>query len=375
MSHKGLTWDHPRGRDALVAAARAATENGLELVWDTHPLEGFESTPIEQLAEEYDVIVLDHPHLGDALKHRCLRPLDELFDPDTVESWRRGASGPSLASYELDGHLWALPLDAATQVAATRLDLAGAAPTLWREVVELAARAPVALSLAGPHALLTFASVCVALGEEPGTRAPGFVSEPTGRRALELMTALAGRAPARSHTMNPIALLGTMTQDDTLAHCPLVYGYVNYASPGLERRVTFTDAPRLTPDGRPGSTLGGTGLALTRRCDPTPELLAHLRELLSPQTQEEFIPVHAGQPAMASAWRSEQVDRAAGGFYSGTRETVSRAWVRPRHAGYIRFQTEGAQVVREVVLGRTSAASGLRRLDELFTTGKQEATR
>jgi multiple sugar transport system substrate-binding protein len=119
-SYRGLTWDHPRGRDALIAAARGS---GLDLTWDVHPLSGFESTPIEQLAERYDVIVLDHPQLGDAIRHDCLQPLDEVVDADFV--------GPSVASYRMNGRLWAWPLDAATQVAATRVDLVGEPPRLW----------------------------------------------------------------------------------------------------------------------------------------------------------------------------------------------------------------------------------------------------
>jgi len=43
----GLTWDHPRGYNALAAAAEAS--GGL-LHWDKQPLEGFESHPIGELA-------------------------------------------------------------------------------------------------------------------------------------------------------------------------------------------------------------------------------------------------------------------------------------------------------------------------------------
>ncbi|MFI5694098.1 hypothetical protein ACIA58_19785 [Kribbella sp. NPDC051586] len=346
---RGLTWDHPRGRDALVAAAPDW------LTWDVHPLSGFESTPIEQLAERYDVIVLDHPHLGDALRYNCVQPLDEIVD-DFV--------GPSLASYRMDGKLWALPLDAATQVAATRVDLAGAPPRLWSDVIELSRRTPVALSLAGPHALLTFASICVALGEEPE-----FVPTPTAQRAFELMTELAGRAPQHSLSLDPIGLLEDMTSDDTVAHCPLVYGYVNYASVKLDRPVTFTDAPSDRPGSRPGSTIGGTGLAVTKRCSLTPELADHLRWLLSATVQESFIPEHSGQPARLSAWTSDQVNAPVADFYRATLRTIASAWVRPRYAGYIAFQTAASEVVREVVSGAVPIATGLDRIKSLHSEG------
>ncbi|WP_329000776.1 hypothetical protein OHA18_40890 [Kribbella sp. NBC_00709] len=348
---RGLTWDHPRGRDALMAVAPDG------LTWDVHPLSGFESTPIEELAERYDVIVLDHPHLGDALRHNCLQPLDDLVDGEFV--------GPSVASYRMDGKLWALPLDAATQVAATRVDLAGVPPRLWSDVIELSRRTPVALSLVGPHALLTFASICVALGEEPD----GFEPTPIAGRALELMIDLASRAPRHTLSLDPIGLLADMTADDAVAHCPLVYGYVNYASVALDRRVTFTDAPSERPGSRPGSTIGGTGLAVSTRCEVTPELAAHLQWLLSATAQDSFIPEHSGQPARLSAWTSDQVNAPVGDFYRGTLRTITSAWVRPRYAGYIAFQIAASEVIREIVAGAVPIAVGLDRISSLHKEG------
>ena len=360
-SYRGLTWDHPRGRDALVAAG-----GELDLVWDVHPLSGFESTPIEELAERYDVIVLDHPHLGDALAHRCLQPVDEFL--------AAGAefAGPSLASYRMDGRLWALPLDAATQVAATRADLVEP-PQLWSEVVELSHRAPVALSVAGPHALLTFASICCALGEEPGA-AERFVPA-TGVRALELMTDLTARAPRHTVSLDPIGLLADMTSDDTVTHCPLVYGYVNYAAVELDRRLTFTDAPSERPGSRPGSTIGGTGLAVSARCEVGPDLAEHLRWLLSATAQESFVPGHSGQPAGLSAWTAPAVNAPVGDFYRATLRTIAAAWIRPRYAGYIGFQSAASEVIREVLSGASSISAGLDRIDTLHSTSRQAVER
>ncbi|TWD81726.1 carbohydrate ABC transporter substrate-binding protein (CUT1 family) [Kribbella amoyensis] len=365
-AYRGLTWDHPRGRDALVAAS--GTMPGATIDWDTHPLSGFESTPIADLASRYDVIVLDHPHLGEALAHDCLRPLDEVFDPGDLRRWATETAGPSFASYTLDGHVWALPLDAATQVAATRVDLAGEMPVLWSDVVALSQRVPVALSVAGPHALLTFASICVALGEEPGG-SEGFVAAATGTRALELMTDLVARAPRYTVELDPIGLLEDMVHGDSVAHCPLVYGYVNYSATTLDRRVSFTDAPSSVPGGRVGSTLGGTGLAVTRRCEVTPELVEHLGWLLSRDAQEAFIPAHSGQPSLRSAWLADSVNDPVGGFYRDTLRSVTQAWVRPRYDGYIAFQTEAAEVVRSVVTGGSSIAAGSSELDTLYLNG------
>ncbi|WP_394551755.1 hypothetical protein ACDF64_12880 [Agromyces sp. MMS24-JH15] len=367
--YRGLTWDHPRGRVALEQAAATATDaSGDPLIaWDVHPLEGFESTPIDGLAERYDVIVLDHPHLGDALEHRAIRPLDEVFDAAFLDAVRADAVGPGAASYTLDGRLWALPLDAATQVAASVPDLVPEAPGTWSEVLELAASSPVGLSLAGPHALLTFASLCVALGEEPAvTPERGFVGVEVGAEAFDLLARLAARMPAGVADLNPIGLLERMRSARDVAYVPLVYGYATYASG--PRALRFDDAPAARRGGRRGSTIGGTGIAISSRCRPDAALVDHLMGLLDPETQRTFLPANDGQPGLRSAWTDAAVDAAAGGFYRRTLATIEDSWVRPRVPGYIPFQANGSAILRDALLhgGGGGGAAALAELDRAY---------
>lgn len=322
-SFLGLTWDHPRGREALQAAGYA------DLRWDVQPLEGFESSPIDDLASRYDLLVLDHPHLGDALAADCIRPLDDLFTAAELQAWAAEAVGPSARSYQRDGKTWALPLDAATQVSARRPDLLPTAPAAWADALTL--DVPTAPSLAGPHAFLSFCSIAVSLG---GDIDENFFDRGIAVDALAILAELAHRAPAGTETLNPIGLLELMSSTDELAYIPLVYGYVNYSP-----RVAFGTPPIGS---RIGSTIGGTGIAVTRRCEPTPALLDHLRWLLAPATQGGFIPQHSGQPSARSAW----ADPALGDFYRDTLETIEGSWVRPRFAGYIPFQSKASAIIR-----------------------------
>ena len=118
------------------------------------------------------------------------------------------------------------------------------------------------------------------------------------------MATLHGRMPEAVRALNPIALLTAMSAGDDVALCPLVYGYVNYARSGERpgRPLAFHDAPRTRKGGRRGSTLGGTGLGISRRCRVTPALVAHLRWLMSADAQARFIPAHDGQPSRREAW-------------------------------------------------------------------------
>jgi multiple sugar transport system substrate-binding protein len=237
-----------------------------------------------------------------------------------------------------------------------------APPATWDEVLAWAGKWPTALSLAGPHAALTFMSICVALGEPPASEDPNvFVSAVTGSTALSIMDRLARPSAAWTRTLNPIGLLEAMASGAELSLVPLVYGYVNYAAsgPNGRKRVTFHDAPAARRGGRPGTTLGGTGLAVTRRCKVTPALIDHLRWLMSDGVQERFIPDHDGQPSRRSAWRDADVNRAWGNFYRNTERTLEAAWVRPRHRGYIAFQATASAMIREWLEAAPSSPGAL----------------
>ncbi|MGO4429043.1 carbohydrate ABC transporter substrate-binding protein, partial [Streptomyces sp. MCAF7] len=167
------------------------------------------------------------------------------FPAVQLEHWRGRTVGACYESHVLDGRLWALPLDAAAQVAAARPDLMAdhPMPRTWDEV--LALPVPLTLCLGGPHALLTFCALCVALGEEPG-RGPEFVSRETGGAALDTMARLLARGDPRLWRLGPVGLLAAMASAEGPAYCPLVYGYAPATQSG-PYPLTFADAPAHYP--------------------------------------------------------------------------------------------------------------------------------
>ncbi len=295
----------------------------------------------------------------------CLVPLEEVFSAERIAAWHARTVGPAMRSYSYAGRHWALPLDVATQVMASRPDLLPEPPPrAWEQVVRLSEIRPVALAIAGPHAILHLFAICAALGDAP--EGDDLLAEAVWVEAFGILSRLHARIPPGTAGLNPIGLLDAMARTDAIALVPLVYGYVNYASvaPGL-RAVAFDDAPVAAPGGRHGSVLGGTGMALTRRARPSGALLDHLAWLLSTEAQVRFIPDHQGQPSARAAWQDERVNARAGGFYRRTIATVDDALLRPRHDGYIAFQTRAASLVRaalesgadpRVTLGEVRAA-------------------
>jgi multiple sugar transport system substrate-binding protein len=129
----------------------------------------------------------------------------------------------------------------------------------------------------------------------------------------------------------------------------LIYGYVNYGRPANATLapISFANAPRQSVGGRPGSTLGGTGIGISTRCQPSSQLLNHLRWLMSEDAQSGFIPAHDGQPSRRSSWHNATVNAQWNGFYEHTADTLENAYVRPRFNGAIAFQTRCSQLIRD----------------------------
>ena len=101
---KGMTWSHPRGYDPMVACSRLWKERtGVEIDWDKRSLQDFESFPVEELARTYDLIVIDHPHVGEITAQSCLAPLDIAGREQERDALEDGSVGGSYASYLWQG--------------------------------------------------------------------------------------------------------------------------------------------------------------------------------------------------------------------------------------------------------------------------------
>ncbi|WP_244598304.1 carbohydrate ABC transporter substrate-binding protein [Pseudohoeflea suaedae] len=375
---KGLTWDHPRGFNALDAASRDTSVPGSgKIAWDVQPLEGFESAPIADLCARFDLVVLDHPHVGEAVEADCLHAMEDIFGNELVSELEAVSIGPSLSSYRFHGKHWALPLDAATQVMAVRPDMLPEVPVEWDDVLALIDRgAPVAASIAGPHAVLSFFSICAALGEPPAVADPDvLVGGETGAKAYAILSKIVRAMPEKAKALNPIGLLDLMGREDGIALCPLIYGYVNYSKPGQGREpLRFHNAPRVS-GGHPVGTLGGTGIAISKRCIPDVALKEHILWLMGKTAQCGFIPAHDGQPSRREAWFDPKVNAEWGDFYVNSAETLEHSYVRPRHSGYIAFQTAASAALREAFEKGVPVDEALGPLQELYAKSRKGGER
>ncbi len=242
---KGMTWSHPRGYDPMIACSAIWKEKtGVEIIWDKRSLQDFESYPVEDLARAYDLIVIDHPHVGQITGEGCLAPLDVVGREAERAAFAAESVGKSYSSYEWQGRQWAFPIDAATQVQAWRPDLLPAALATWGEVLDLARQGRVLLPLRAPHSLMTFFTLAGNLGTPCASDGSGdLIERQAGRVVFELIREMAALVDPVCLDMDPIAVSERMAAADSRIACaPLIYGYVNYAVPGFRpNRLAFAD--------------------------------------------------------------------------------------------------------------------------------------
>ena len=335
---RGMTWSHARGHEPLVACSAAwRTRTGVDVVWDHRSLQDFETFPIEELARRYDLMVIDHPHVGQVARNNCLVPLD---DPRNG-ALSQATVGPSWESYAWEGFQWALPIDAAAQVLAYRPDRLHAPPDR-PELIALARRGALLCPLRPPHSLMALYSLAGNLGARfsPGDRQ--FIDETAGVEALERLRELTADIDRRCFSWDPIAVFEQMTGEHSPIACaPLIYGYVNYATSGFRpSRLRFADLAPIGTHGPLGSALGGTGLAVSALSRHRDEAVTFAYWVASGPTQAMLYAPSGGQPAHPQAWEDEDINAATDAFYRRTRRTLEGARLRPRHNGYMRFQTE-----------------------------------
>jgi len=169
-SLRGITWAHTRGVAPMQVTSQVYTDFNpdIEIKWDVRSLHDFGEGKLEDLVREYDLLLVDHPFMGIVAESGLFIPLDRHYPAEDLRSLSNESVGASYSSYSYNGHQWALPIDAAAQVSAARVDLMAAAgysiPTKWEEVIELSKNTgKVAMPLTPMSILGAFFTLCSVL--------------------------------------------------------------------------------------------------------------------------------------------------------------------------------------------------------------------
>jgi multiple sugar transport system substrate-binding protein len=116
------------------------------------------------------------------------------------------------------------------------------------------------------------------------------------------------------------------------------------------------------------STLGGTGLAITRRVEKEllPLAVEYAAYVNDPETQRGMYTLDGGQPGHRLAWLDEGCNALTNDFFTGTLTTLDEAFLRPRYAGYIHFQDEAGLLVHRWLEEGGDLDPVIERIDALY---------
>ncbi|WP_285136109.1 extracellular solute-binding protein [Microbacterium sp. lyk4-40-TSB-66] len=350
---RGMTWEHARGYGSVSAAAAAyrAVAPDVEVHWDQRSLQAFADQPLEELVREYDLLVIDHPHIPQAAEEGLFARLDGAGHDDELALLAEQSVGRSHASYAHAGGQWGLATDAAAQVAAYRPDLLPEPPRDWAGVLALAEEGRVLWPYKPVDAYSSLITVAAGNGED-ALRAPGvFLSRAALGEAMQTLRALARAVPASCAGWNPIQTADALSEGDRFCYAPLLFGYTNYSRAGFRpHRLRYVDIP-ASRRGVDGSLLGGAGVVVSAQTEHPDEAIAHAFWLASAEVQAGAYFDGGGQPGNAVAWDDERTNADTLDFFRATRATLEGAYVRPRWTNYIDVQNALSPLVTAALRG------------------------
>jgi multiple sugar transport system substrate-binding protein len=369
---RGMTWNHPRGFDPMVATseAYAAAHPGVRITWEKRSLQAFADRPISEMAETHDLMVIDHPHVGEVAKQGNLLPLDGLRDAE-MAALAAGSVGQSHPSYNFAGRQWSLAIDTATPVACLRPDLLDAAPRLWSQVLELARAGKVGFALIPINALMTLFGMARNLGYDVAEHPDHLIAPAEGAHVLGLMREIVALMDPVCLTLDPIGIYEWMGRTaDAPAYSP--FGYTNYSRPGFcAHPLTYHDAPGLASPTPRGTVLGGTGIAVSAYTKHPDVAVDYAFWIAGAACQEGLYTTSGGQPGHAAAWEDATCNALTCDFFRNTRETLNTAWLRPRYDGYMELQDRAGDILHACLRGEATEAATLTALDAAYRESRR----
>lgn len=364
---RGMTWDHPRAYDCLLAAsAEHQRRTGVPIHWEKRSLQAFADVPIESLAREYDLIILDHPHVGQIAETGCLLPLNPM-DKET-------SLGGSAESYIWNDRTWALPIDAACQMSVIRPDLSIGFPSTWNSILEEGAEAyRLVTPLLPVDAFDMMMTLLASLGEdELGALDNQFCSDGNGILSLAVLKRLYKLGPGESVTWNPIMVLEALSTTDEFHASPCLFGYINYSKPDFRpHRLAYVDLPVFEDVGRRRAILGGAGIGVSALRERREAATSFAKWVTSQDAQSGVYLENNGQPAHLQAWLANQSDPRFSPFLRGGFETMRSAWTRPRDPWFLPFVDEICEVITGFFTSDLAAEAFLSTINKIYVHHKQ----
>lgn len=353
---RGMTWEHERGFNSVNESSKRYSELHPDVIiqWEFRSLQNFADQPLEVMAQEFDLMIIDHPHIPHAAEHGILANLRGAGFDSELEILSNQNVGKSHISYEHHGGQYGLASDAAAQVSAYRPDLLDEVPKNWQEVFSLAEKGKVIWPYKPVDAWSSLITVAAGNGEEPMREEGLFLSTEALREALDTLKQLAELVPSENQYWNPIQAADALVESDDFQYCPLLFGYTNYSREGYRRKqIAYVDIPS-SKLGIAGSLLGGAGITVSNYSKNKSDAIEFAFWLASAEVQEGIYYESGGQPGNSVAWESQKTNQDCLNFFINTRRTLENAYLRPREVNYIELQNELSPLVTQALISKIS---------------------
>ena len=373
---KGMTWDHSRGYDPMLETSKVFAEkhnNEISIEWDKRSLQAFADRPIEQMVDDYDLMVIDYPHVGEVSAKGLLQNFDIAKYSDELKLLEKQSVGLSHQSYNIDGHQWALALDAATQVSCYRSDFITILPNSWDDLLRLSRNHRVIWPLKPVHSISSFYSIYNNITEEFNPNYKDFIQKDFGIKTLQMIKQISENLIHECFKMDPIETAEILSENNDFCYCPYTYGFSNYSRKGYRKNLlTYGNVIDLSKKGPSGTHLGGTGIAISNKSNFKDLALEYSYWIAGSECQQSIFYTSGGQPGNSDAWENDNINLETNNFFKNTRLTLDQAWIRPRHNGYMKFQDESGNIINEYLQSNISEDKVIDKLKLMYAESFEE---
>lgn len=374
---RGIAWDHSRAFPPLVAVAQRYEElnPGLRIRWDKRTLDEFGHKPIDQLASDYDIIVIDHPWAGYCFEQNLILDLRSQLSDEVFDDLSANSMGRSFYSYLYEDKLLGVPIDAATPAPSWRPDLLDQAglepPQTWNALIALADTQRAIMPGFGADLFLNWLMLLHALDAQPFATDDEVADYEKALEAMAMLRRLAEPMPNEIFDWNPIKVAELMTSTDHFAYCAFAYSYGNYSRPSFVKHpLKYGELVGI--EGRPlRSILGGTGLAITTGCKDVALAVDFAVYCSSSYIQSNIYVYAGGQPVRKETWQDPDLNLFANGFFADSFEAHENAIVRPRYNGYVAFQGQAGIPLQQYVKGELSAHKAWEEIGNIYRQSRK----
>ena len=371
---KGITWNHTRGYVPMVATSQRYAELNpeIQIQWEKRSLQGFADDPIEKLAQEYDFLIIDHPHIGAMAETGAVLPLDEYVPSDFLHDQYIHQIGHAHENYYYNGHQWALSIDAAAPVASWREDkfaeLGLKLPESWNELIALAKLGYVLLPAIPVDSLMNIYPLCLDQSNDLFIKDTIVADSKIMEFALSRLKELVDCCDSKGLKCNPIKVYEILSNNnDKEIYCPMAFSYSNYSREGYsDHPLTFGNVLKGPSGNQLRTTIGGAGIAISRKCRYVDAALDYVRYVMSPSCQRTLYFDSGGQPGHRSAWLDKRTNQNSRNFFQNTLETMDNSYTRPRYNGHMYFQDKASMVVHEYLTEKVSIHDCIKAMNGIY---------